>query len=89
VAQVNKGFGLLVFLIFAGAVLGSVLTVIFNAFFPSGPIARLFLSHVSFGTGSPITLHLILVDLSFGLDLHINLLNIIGIFLGYYIYRNS
>jgi len=89
VAQVKKGIGLLLFLMFAGAVLGSVLTVIFNVFLPSGPLANLFLSHVSFGTGSPVTLKLVLVDLAFGLDIHINLLNILGIFLGYYIYRNS
>ncbi|MDA8119073.1 MAG: DUF4321 domain-containing protein [Gammaproteobacteria bacterium] len=88
-AQVNKGFGLLLFLMFAGAVLGSVLTVIFNAFLPSGPIATLFLSHVSFGSGAPVTFHLVLLDLAFGLNIHINLLNILGIFLGYYIYRNS
>ena len=88
-AQVKKGASLLVFLIFAGAVLGSVLTVIFDNFLPSGPLARIFLSHISFGTGSPVTLHLVLVDLAFGLNIHINLLNILGIFLGYYIYRNS
>jgi hypothetical protein len=89
VAQVKKGIGLLVFLMFAGAVLGAVLTVIFDAFVPSGPIARLFLSHVSIGSASPVTLHLVLLDLSLGLNFHINLLTILGIFLGYYIYRNS
>lgn len=81
--------GLLLFLMFAGAVLGSVLTVVFNLFLPSGPLASIFLSRVSFGTGAPFTLHLVLLDLSFGLNLHINLLNLLGLFLGYYIYRNS
>ncbi len=88
-AQVKKGMGLLLFLVFAGAVLGSVLTVIFNMFLPSGPLAHLFLANISFGTGSPVNLHLVLLDLAFGLNLHINLLNLLGIFLGYYIYRNS
>ena len=88
-AQVKKGMGLLLFLMFAGAVLGSVLTVVFNLFLPSGPLASIFLSRVSFGTGHPFTLHLVLLDLSFGLNLHINLLNLLGLFLGYYIYRNS
>ncbi len=88
-AQVKKGIGLLLFLMFAGAILGSVLTVIFDLFLPSGPLAHIFLANIDFGTGRPVTLHLVLLDLAFGLNLHINLLNILGIFLGYYIYRNS
>ena len=89
VAQLKKGTGLLLFLLFTGTVLGSVLTLIFNAFLPSGPMARIFLSSVSIGSATPATFHLVLLDISLGLALHINLLNILGLFLGYYIYRNS
>lgn len=88
-AQIKKGTGLLLFLLIAGTVAGSVLTLIFNAFIPSGPLARIFLSSVSIGSASPATFHLVLLDLSLGLAIHINILNILGLFLGYYIYRNS
>ena len=52
-------------------------------------MARIFLSSVSIGSATPATFHLVLLDISLGLALHINLLNILGLFLGYYIYRNS
>jgi hypothetical protein len=89
VAQIKKGTGLLLLLLVAGTVAGSVLTLIFDAFIPSGPLARIFLSNVSIGSATPTTFHLVLLDLSLGLSLHINILNVLGLFLGYYIYRNS
>lgn len=88
-AQTKKGMTLLFLFLFLGAALGSVLTVIFTVFVPSGPLAHLFLSHVMVGSGNPVTLHLILVNLTFGLQIHVNLLNILGMILGFYIYQNS
>ena len=88
-AQIKKGTGLLLLLLVAGTVAGSVLTLIFDSFIPSGPLARIFLSNVSIGSATPTTFHLVLLDLSLGLSLHINILNVLGLFLGYYIYRNS
>ncbi|MHB1606011.1 MAG: DUF4321 domain-containing protein [Leptospirales bacterium] len=88
-AQTKKGMTLLFLFLFLGAVLGSVLTVIFTVFVPSGPLAHLFLSHVTVGSGSPVVLHLILFTLTLGLQVHINLLNILGMVLGFYIYQNS
>ncbi len=88
-AQTKKGIPLLLFFLFLGAALGSILTAIFTVFVPSGPLAHLFLSHVSVGSQNPVTLHLILLSLTFGLQLHMNLLNILGMVLGFYIYQNS
>lgn len=88
-AQTKKGTALLLLFLFLGAALGSVLTAIFNLFVPSGPLAHLFLAHVTIGSSDPVTLKLILLDLSFGLRIHINLLNILGMVLGFYIYQNS
>ncbi len=89
VAQTKKGMVLLFLFVFLGAALGSILTAIFNVFVPSGPLAHIFLSQVTVGSVHPVTLGLILMDLTFGLEFHINLLNILGMVMGYYVYQNS
>ncbi len=88
-AQTKKGMTLLLLFLFLGAALGSILTSIFTVFVPSGPLAHLFLSHVTVGSANPVTLRLILLNLTFGLQIHINLLNILGMILGFYVYQNS
>lgn len=87
--QQKKGMGLLILFLFLGAAFGSILTAIFNLFVPSGPLADIFLTHVTVGSSGPLTLKLILVDITVGTSVHINLLNLLGMVLGYYIYRNS
>jgi uncharacterized membrane protein YpjA len=87
--QQKKGMGLLILFLFLGAAFGSILTAIFNLFVPSGPLADIFLTHVTVGSSGPLTLKLILVDITIGTSVHINLLNLLGMVLGYYIYRNS
>ncbi|AKS22787.1 DUF4321 domain-containing protein [Leptospirillum ferriphilum] len=88
-AQTKKGVMLLFLFIFLGAALGSILTAIFNVFVPSGPLAHIFLSQVTVGSLHPVTLGLVLLNLTFGLQLHINLLNILGMVMGYYVYQSS
>ncbi|AFS52620.1 DUF4321 domain-containing protein [Leptospirillum ferriphilum] len=88
-AQTKKGVMLLFLFIFLGAALGSILTAIFNVFVPSGPLAHIFLSQVTVGSLHPVTIGLVLLNLTFGLQLHINLLNILGMVMGYYVYQSS
>ncbi|MCL4462008.1 MAG: DUF4321 domain-containing protein [Nitrospirae bacterium] len=88
-AQSKKGMMLLFLFIFLGAALGSILTSIFNVFVPSGPLAHVFLSQVTVGSMHPVTISLVLFDLTFGLEFHINLLNILGMIMGYYVYQSS
>ena len=88
-AQTKKGVMLLFLFIFLGAALVSILTAIFNVFVPSGPLAHIFLSQVTVGSLHPVTIGLVLLNLTFGLQLHINLLNILGMVMGYYVYQSS
>ena len=88
-AQTKKGVMLLFLFIFLGAALGSILTAIFNVFVPSGPLAHIFLAQVTVGSMHPVTIGLVLLNLTFGIQFHINLLNILGMVMGYYVYQSS
>ena len=83
----KSGWTLLGF-IFIGGLLGGVLGEILRVFTPSGTIQDIFSRSVSPGLEPPLTVDLVLIKITLGFILKINLLTLLGIFLGIYLYKN-
>ena len=64
--------------------LGEILTV----FSPSEQIQTIFAKSLSPGIDPPLTVNLILIKVTLGFLFKINLLTILGILLGIYLYKN-
>lgn len=84
----KKSAWVLLAFIFIGGLLGGVLGEILRVFTPSGTIQNIFAKSVSPGLDPPFTVDLVLVKLTLGFLLKINLLTILGIFFGIYLYKN-
>ncbi len=78
---------LLVFVLISG-LLGGVLGEILRIMAPQGAIQAIFSSNFNPGISPPLTIDLILIKFTFGLLLKINLLSLLGMFLGIYLYKN-
>lgn len=83
----KSGWTLLGF-IFVGGLLGGMLGEILTVFSPSEPIQAIFAKSVSPGLDPPLTVDLVLLKITFGFLFKVNLLTILGIFLGMYLYKN-
>lgn len=83
----KSGWTLLGF-IFIGGLLGGMLGEILTVFSPSEPIQTIFAKALSPGIDPPLTINLILFKITIGFLFKINLLTILGIFLGIYLYKN-
>ncbi|NKB82523.1 MAG: DUF4321 domain-containing protein [Nitrospirales bacterium] len=83
----RSGLTLLGF-IFVGGLLGGVLGEILRVFAPAGMIQDIFTQSVSPGLDPPFTVNLVLLKLTIGFIFKINLLTLLGIFLGIYLYKN-
>ena len=83
----KSGWTLLGF-IFIGGLLGGMLGEILTVFSPSEQIQTIFARALSPGINPPLTVDLVLIKVTFGFLFKINLLTILGIFLGIYLYKN-
>lgn len=54
---------------------------------PQGAIQNIFAANFTPGINPPLTIDLVLVKLTLGFILKINLLSILGMFLGIYLYK--
>lgn len=80
-------WALLLFVVLGG-LLGSILGEAVRALTPPGMIQRIFAEPITVGLNPPLSLDLKLFTITFGLTLDLNLLTVLGIFLGLYLYRN-
>lgn len=80
-------WALLLFIVLGG-LLGSILGEAVRGFTPPGMIQRIFAEPITVGVNPPLVLDLKLFTLTLGFTLDINLLTLLGIFLGLYLYRN-
>ena len=78
----------LVGFIFIGGLLGGMLGEILTVFSPSETIQTIFARSVTPGIDPPLTVELVLIKVTLGFLFKINLLTILGIFLGMYLYKN-
>jgi hypothetical protein len=83
----KSGWVLLLF-VFVGGLLGGVLGEILRVFTPPGTIQNIFARGVSPGLDPPFTIDLVMVQITFGFILKMNLLTLLGMFLGIYLYKN-
>ena len=83
----KSGWTLLGF-IFIGGLLGGMLGEILTVFSPLEPIQTIFAQSLSPGIDPPLTANLILFKVTLGFVIKVNLLTILGIFLGVYLYKN-
>lgn len=83
----KTGWTLLMF-IFIGGLLGGVLGEILRVFTPTGTIQNIFSRSVSPGLDPPFTVDLVLIKVTIGFLLKMNLLTLLGIFLGIYLYKH-
>lgn len=77
---------LLMFILFGG-LLGGILGEILRVMAPAGTVQNIFATAFTPGLMPPLTIDLVLIKVAFGFSLKINLLSIIGIFLGIYLYK--
>ena len=83
----KSGWTLLGF-IFIGGLLGGMLGEILTVFSPSEQIQTIFAKSVSPGLDPPLTVNLVLLKVTLGFLFKINLLTVLGILLGIYLYKN-
>ena len=83
----KSGWTLLGFILIGG-LLGGMLGEILTVFSPSEQIHTIFARSLSPGINPPLTVDLVLIKVTFGFLFKINLLTILGIFLGIYLYKN-
>lgn len=88
-AILRKTPWLLIFFVIVGGLFGGLVAEILRAIAPTGPISTLFLENLTLGITQPITVDLYLITMTFGAALKVNLLSVIGVLMGVYIYRQA
>jgi hypothetical protein len=88
-ALLRKTPWMFIFFIITGGLLGGVLGEVLRLFSPEGAISDLFLAGFDPGINPPFTLNLHLFTLTVGFTVRINLLTLLGMILGIYIYKQA
>jgi hypothetical protein len=88
-AILRKTPWMFIFFIFTGGLLGGVLGEILRVFSSEGLIRDLFLAGFSSGVHPPFTLDLHLFTVTVGFTFRINLLTLLGVILGIYVYKQA
>jgi hypothetical protein len=84
----KKSGGYLLLFIFIGGLLGSVLGEILQIVSPQGIVRSIFGEALSLGLDPPVSVNLVLLKFTFGFLLKINLLSVLGMLLGAYLYKH-
>ncbi len=84
----NKSGWTLLGFILIGGLLGGMLGEILTVFSPSELIHTIFAKSMSPGIDPPMTVDLVLIKITLGFLFKVNLLTVLGIFLGMYLYKN-
>jgi Domain of unknown function (DUF4321) len=85
---VRKSPWILLLFVLIGGLLGGVLGEILRVMAPHGTIQTIFATNYVLGITEPLTIDLVLLKFTIGLGLKINLLSLLGMFLGIYLYKN-
>ncbi len=82
----RRSFHWVLFAILVGMLIGSAVGEVLSLILPDGVVKEFFLRSVSFGL-TPFTIDLVLITLTFGLTLTLNIVGVIGIIIAVYILR--
>lgn len=85
----RKTLWLLLLFILLGGLLGGILGEILRVMAPKGTIQNIFTTSLTPGLNPPVTVDLVLLKLTFGIVLKLNLLSFLGMFLGIYLYKQA
>ena len=86
--MIKKSGGYLLLFIFIGGLLGSILGEILQVVSPQGTVQSIFGEALSLGLDPPVTVNLVLIKFTLGFLLKINLLCVLGMLLGAYLYKH-
>lgn len=87
-ALVRKSPWVLFTFILIGGLLGGILGEILHVMAPQGMIQSIFSTHFTPGINPPLTLDLVLLKLTVGIGVKINIISILGMFIGIYLYKH-
>ena len=85
----RKSPWLLLLFILLGGLLGGILGETLRVMAPKGVIQNIFATALTPGINPPLTVDLVLLKVTFGFVVKMNLLTFLGIFLGIYLYRQA
>lgn len=83
----RKSPWLLLLFVILGGLFGGILGEVLRIMAPEGTIQNIFSTALMPGIQPPLTVDLILLKITFGFLLKMNLLTFLGIFLGLYLYK--
>lgn len=84
----KKSGSYLLLFIFIGGLLGSILGEILQVVAPQGTVQNIFVQALNLGLDPPVTVNLVLIKFTLGFLLKMNLLTVLGMFLGAYVYKH-
>lgn len=76
----QKSLGIMVLTLTLGVLIGAIFSEVIGLFLNEGSVAeQLFVRYISFG---PEVTHwnLVIIDLTFGFEIHFNLMSVVGVF---------
>jgi hypothetical protein len=82
----KKSIGYWIVVLFIGAMIGSALGEVLAYILPSGVVKQFFLKSATASVG-PGTLNIIILTLTLGFSIKLNVMGVIGIFIAAYILR--
>ena len=77
----QKSLGTVILTLILGVLVGAIISEVIGLFLSEGSVAeQLFVRYISFG---PEVTHwnLVIIDLTFGFEIHFNLMSVIGVFI--------
>lgn len=84
----RKSPWVLLMFVLIGGLLGGILGEILHVMAPQGTIQNIFATHYSPGINPPLTIDLVLIKVVFGFNIKVNILSILGMFIGIYLYKH-
>ena len=84
----RKSPWVLLIFVLIGGLLGGILGEILRIMAPHGTNQSIFSTHFTPGISPPLTIDLVLVKVTLGFSLKINILSVLGMFVGVYLYKN-
>jgi hypothetical protein len=86
--RVRKSPWILLIFLLIGGLLGGILGEVLHVMAPQGTIQSIFSTYFTPGINPPLTIDLVLVKLTLGFSVKVNILSILGMLLGVYLYKH-